>query len=108
MFMPTGTHLDFILATVRWLDDPQRVRWCAIFPEHQGHVHEAPYDELVIEAGGLGVGLRRDGKRAGYICPIIESGLDHDEAVAALAEWRHLLARHNNQQQHEQFLDDAI
>ena len=81
VFMPPGTHLDYIIATVRWLDNPPRVRWCSIFPQHQGHVHEAEYDELVIESGGLGVGLRRSGHRAGYICPIRESGLDYDDAM---------------------------
>lgn len=75
------------LAAVLWED--KRLRWCAPYPEHQGHVHRTPYTTAKLEAGGRDVALYdARGEIAAYITPLEESELDARDATDALTGWR--------------------
>ena len=97
--------MELLLAAAVMLEDPKRLRWCAIFPEHQSHVHEVPYDAAVFEAGGRDIAFMRDGKIVMYVCPYEESTLDLDSARNGLAEWRGMLARYTNVAKFKEFFE---
>lgn len=104
-----GTYLDFLLAKVYWLDNPNRLRWVSLFPEHQGHVHETPYDKLTEEAGGLGVALRQKGKVVGYITTIAEmDGLDYTKSMDAWRSWLRYMDFPNSGDNLDDFVENAL
>ena len=98
-------HIALLLAAAVMREDPKRLRWCAIFPEHQSHVHEVAYDEAVFEAGGRDIAFMRDGNIAMYVCPYEESTIDLEPARDGLAAWRGMLARHTNAAKFKEFFE---
>lgn len=100
-----SVDMELLLAAAVMLEEPKRLRWCAIFPEHQSHVHEVPYDAAVFEAGGRDIAFMRGGKIVMYVCPYEESTLDLEPARDGLAEWRGMLARHTNAAKFKEFFE---
>ena len=102
-----GPMMTLTLAGALWLTLPNRLRWCAIFPEHQGHVHETEYHTVKFVNGERDIAFYRDGRIFFYIAPYIESPLDENEVREALAKWRDRLGRYNNAEQFADFLKEA-
>lgn len=98
---------ELTLAEVLWYTDPERIRWCAIYPEHQGHVHETEYDEVTIEHN-RDVAFYKDGVMVAYVCPYEESGLPDEEVRDALTGWWRLLQLPWNEERLETFMRQAI
>lgn len=107
VFTPGGKAFTFVLAKCVMLSKPTRLRWCGVFPEHQGHVHETPFSRVAQEAGGRDLAFYKNGEMVAYVCPYEESGLSIDTARDLLAQWRAGLAKFNNQQNFENFFEDA-
>ena len=105
--VPDGPSIELTLAGALWLTKPKRLRWCAIFPEHQSHVHETRYSRVVLDNDGRDVLLYQGSKLVAGIVPYIESGLDPDDVRDALVRWRDLLGKYNNKAQFEEFLGTA-
>ena len=95
------------LAGALWQTHPTRLRWCAIFPEHQGHIHETRFDRNEFNAGGRDIGFYRGDQMVAYVCPYEESGLDFDEVREALSRWRAVLVAHGNVADFTEFLAEA-
>ena len=106
-----GHHLEeYTLAKAQWLPRTKvgavaKLRWCATYPEHQGHVRTLRFTDAAVD--GDSVVLRRDGDVVGGIVPVVESGLDLTEAQQTLAGWRALLDVPGNVDQFEEFFRDA-
>ena len=100
-----SVDIALLLAAAVMLEEPKRLRWCAIFPEHQGHVHEVAYDEAVFEAEGRDIAFMRGEDIVMYVCPYEESTLDLEPARDGLAEWRGMLARHTNVAKFKEFFE---
>lgn len=98
---------ELTLARAAWLANPTRLRWCAIFPEHQGHVHETRYDKAVLDNGGRDVLLYRGGALVATVVPAMEATLSTDDVRDALVRWRARLAVPGNQAQFEEFFEEA-
>ena len=98
--------LEFTMADARWLDNPKRLRWCPIFPEHQGHIHETEYDE-VINDYDRDLSFKLKGKQVLSICPYEESGLNSEDVVEALARWRALVGAYNNAENFREFFEET-
>lgn len=105
-----GRLPELTLAAVRWYKKPLRIRWCAIFPEHQGHVHENEYDRVEVYRERDVAFYDADGRMTISVCPYeYAAKLDPDVVLRALTEWRQTLALHNNVEQFRQFFEeDAI
>lgn len=91
-----GGPVTLLLAGAAWLAKPPRLRWCAPFPEHDGHVHETHYGRAALEVGGRDIGFYENGEMIMYVCPIEESGEDINAYRNTLLEWRNLLDKYNN------------
>lgn len=102
-----GDRLELLVGGAQWLTRPARLRWCAVFPEHQGHVHETAYDRLIAHHG-RDVALMKDGVMVGYLCPPEESDLVVEEVQDRWADWQARLAIEGNQAELEEFLTEAI
>lgn len=102
-----GESMAFVLGGVQW-PRPGVMRWCAIFPEHQGHVHEAKFDRLTLEANGRDVALWQGERLASYVCPIDDGFLESDGPLASFAKWRHQLSLYNNKTNLDRFMTNAI
>jgi hypothetical protein len=64
-----------------WEKNPQALRWCAVFPEHQGHVHWLKYSS--VEENGRDVLFYDDDKNLiAAVVPFEESTLDLEEACS--------------------------
>jgi len=105
--IPEPNYGTFILAAAEIRDNPPRLRWCAIYPEHQSHVHEMEYDEVAFSVGTRDIDFRKGGKTVMYVCPYEESGLSLDGTATILAQWRGQLATFNNEEQFKEFFDEA-
>lgn len=94
----------------RWInhDNPTRLKWCAIYPEHQAHVHETVYDRVGIVYDEHMTFYNNAGEMVAYVCPIAAGHLPEEGAKASLASWRYILSRYSNQAQFEEFFRDAI
>jgi hypothetical protein len=106
VFTPDDRLHTLTLAGAVWLDNPTRLRWCAIFPEHQGHIHETAYDDIETHHE-RDVAFYRDGEMVAYVCPYEEGPLPLDAVREALGKWRAILAQYNNAELFEDFLDNA-
>ena len=91
VFFPDAPSVTLLLAGVLWRRNPTRLRWCAVFPDDQHHVHETKYDEAKQLNGGRDVAFYHSGSMVAYACPYEESGGQLDEMRDALGEWRALL-----------------
>lgn len=100
--------LELTLAKIQWLENPSRFKWCAIFPEHQSHVHITPYDRIEILHDRDVAFYDKAGEMVAYVCPYTESGLPDEEVERALAEWRDLVSKHNNQQNLDDFFEAGL
>lgn len=74
-------------AFVRWLEDPQRIRWHTIFPENQVDVHNLEYDRRHIDHNrALAFYEGRD--RIAGKSPFEEAAqLESDVVLRELTEW---------------------
>ena len=97
--------ITFLLAGMLWRQ--KRTRWCAVFPEHQGHIHETEYDRAVFVNNGRDVAFYRGEVMVLYVCPYEESGGDLSAMHDNLIEWRRLLGLYNNAEQFAEFLAEA-
>jgi hypothetical protein len=97
--------LTMLLAGAAWLQNPPRLRWCAVFPEHDGHIHESEYEEARLEASGRDIAFYAEGKLFLYVCPYEESGKDLRAYRDTLAEWRDLLSRYDNARKFEEMIN---
>ena len=106
----TPPFLQLLLATARWYEDPQRLRWVSVFPTGQNHCHEIEFTHLSREADGQGVGIFQDDEQVGAIHPIAEvRGLDPDEAMVTWRAWqRYLEERPDADEQLAEFIGEAI
>lgn len=101
-----GELPTMLLAAAVLKTNPPRLRWCAVFPEHQGHVHELAYD--TVQAEGAGVSFRnKSGGLVGYIGPYDDSPLEEGPTKELLQRWRAGLAKFSNQADFEQFFNEA-
>ena len=98
---------EFTLAGALWLARPARLRWCPIFPEHQGHIHETRYNTAELANGGRDVLFYRGKQLAFSVVPYLEAALNTDEVRAALAEWRARLKLFDNDKNFAEFLATA-
>jgi hypothetical protein len=104
---PDGDRPDFILGHAEFIDgNPDLLRWCAIFPEDQHHVHRTEVDSIETHHD-RDIAIHQDGVMVAYICPYEESGLEEGPILEALAEWRALLAKPNPAKQFKRFLEDV-
>ena len=99
-------RLTLTLAGALWLTDPTRLRWCAIFPQHQGHIHETEYDEIKV-IHDRDIAFYHKGEMTFYVCPYEESEEDLDAIRDALGAWRVLLGKYTNVDQFADFLRNA-
>ena len=99
-------HSTLTLAKVEWGDN--RIKWCAIFPEHQGHVHEFEYNRVTLFNDGRDVAFYAGKKMVAYICPYEEGGLPLDDVREVLAEWQRLMSLPNIAEEFELFFEEAI
>lgn len=95
------------LAGALWLTGPRRLRWCAIFPEHQGHLHETEYDEVKLVNDGRDLLFYENGNLKFGIVPYEESCEDIHAIRNALQKWQALLKVGNNKAEFEDFLTTA-
>jgi hypothetical protein len=102
-----GRNLTLTLAGCHILTGPSRLRWCALFPEHQGHIHETPYTRITLVAGDRDIAFWQGKRMIAYIAPFEESGLSLDSVVAVLAKWRAYLNENDNAVQFENFFNQV-
>jgi len=107
VLLPDTPMVTFILAGVLWRTRPIRLRWCAIFPEHQGHIHETPYNKVRLINKGRDIAFYRDEEIVLYVAPYEESGLDLGPVIETFADWQQQLRRFNNEEQFAEFLETA-
>ena len=98
-----GAH-SMLLAGVAWLREPTRLRWCAVFPEHDGHFHETHYDNAALVAGGRDVAFYAGERLIVHVCPYEESGGNLNVLRDTLIEWRNLLDKYNNTAKFEEMI----
>lgn len=103
-----GRVPELTLASVQWLENPTRIRWCAIFPQHQGHVHDTEYNRVAIVNDLYLVFYDAAGEMEMCIGPYEEAARNTDEIREALANWRQTLSLNNNTEQFKRFLEDAV
>ena len=98
--------LTLTLAYAELLPAPKRLRWCAIFPQHQGHVHELRYTRATHDARCFT--FYHGPQLVAEIMPYAEQReLPHQEVRDALDRWRTLLARNGNAAEFAGFIKDA-
>ena len=83
------------LAGALWLGNPTRLRWCAIFPEDQHHIHETAYDEAQFDNDGRDILFYRASVLVVSVVPYEEGPLDVGEVRDALAEWQTFLDKYD-------------
>jgi hypothetical protein len=91
---------------------PRTIRFCAPYPEHQGHVHEVE-GEPVIYADGVALILTLpDGAFRAYFSRDREwpelSGEQQKQAQKIRKQWREAIARHGNEVRFAEFFREAI
>jgi len=96
-----------LLAGALWRQNPTCLRWCAVFPEHQGHVHETSYSEVRLENDGRDIAFFEDGRMVAYVVPYEESGHEVDAMRENLGEWQYLVSRYKNAVLFAEFLETA-
>lgn len=102
---PVGESLGdtVLLAALTWLTKPTRLKWCAVYPTDQHHIHTLPYTGAALVAGGRDIAVYGGRKiMVAYICPFQESGLDEGKSKDILIHWRDLMAG-ANQEAFDQF-----
>jgi hypothetical protein len=102
----TDPRITLTLAGALWLIKPRRLRWCAIFPEHQGHIHETRYTRTEIYHG-RDIAFHQGRVMVAYVCSYEEGPLPVEEVREALARWRDLLGKHGNVAEFAEFLAEA-
>ena len=95
------------LARVMWLDKQKRIRWCGVFPQHQGHVHETPYDSVEVENDKALI-FNAGEKSAFYIVPYDDNLLDPQRVKDTLDKWRSAMAVEGNEARFNTFFDEAL
>jgi len=105
--LPPGHPMStFLLAGALWLHNPTRLRWCAVFPEDQHHIHEVPYDRAVV-VHDRDIAFYRGGRLIMYITPYEETEEDIESMRENLRDWQYQLTRFNNAEQFAEFLKTA-
>lgn len=99
--------ITLTLAGALWLRNPPRLRWCAIFPEHQSHIHELHYTRVAFCNDGRDILFYQYDKIVAGVVPYEEGTLPVDEVRAALARWQGLLAVEGNEANFNEFLATA-
>ena len=99
--------LTLLLAGVVWLQRPLMLRWCAVFPEHQGHIHETYYNNVRLVADGRDIGFYLEDELVLYVCPYEESGEDINAYRDTFIAWQAGLREYNNEAQFDDFLKTA-
>jgi len=84
--LPDGMTLT--LADARWLKKPNRLMWCALWPEHQGHVHELRYTRTEVIATRGQITLHNDAELLATIKPYQQGTLPLNEVSEALVNWK--------------------
>jgi hypothetical protein len=103
-----GGSMELTLAGALWLTKPTRLRWVAIFPEHQGHIHELGYTEATLDNDGRDVLFYRGAELVATVVPYVEAGLlDIGEVRLALAEWQSGVTENGNEEALAEFLATA-
>lgn len=92
-----------MLAAARWDTNPKRLRWCAVYPEDQHHVHEVFFTKTVVEYDRDIALYDKAGGMVAYICPVAESPLDLTAATALLKEWQAAMALPHNKKEFDDF-----
>lgn len=98
--------VTYVLAHAAIMDGPSRLRWCPIFPEHQGHVHETPYNYATL-VHDRDVAFYQGETLVGYIAPYEESTLEVDSVIENLAAWRQGLEVYDNKIRFLEFFENA-
>lgn len=105
--VPTqGGLLEVTLAAAALVPGPA-LRWCGIWPEHQGHVYTTRYTKAQLGAGGRDIYFYRGGNLVVGVTTLLESGLNTDEAQEALQAWRAALAGSGAGSKFEEFFQTA-
>jgi hypothetical protein len=96
------------LAVVEWKENPTRILWCAIFPEHQGHVHENEYHRCETKWDRDVLFYNEADEMVMAVYPYREAArLDPEEVCQVFADWKQMLSLHNNKQKLADFIEDA-
>lgn len=106
LLFPNDPMMTQLLARARIKHGPSRLRWCAVFPEHQSHVHETLYDKASV-VHDRDVSFSRDGVLVAYVTPYIEAQTDLDDLQEALGEWKAQLAVGANTEEFADFFENA-
>jgi hypothetical protein len=68
------------------------LRWCALFPVDQSHVHNVKFDDVRLEAGGRDLAFYRKGSLVAYVGPPEEFDLDLKEYQTSWNRWKEDMA----------------
>ncbi|QDS91885.1 hypothetical protein FF011L_06210 [Roseimaritima multifibrata] len=99
---------DFWLAAAKWLPDDgdgPSLRWCPMFPEHQGHIHHTRYTKATAKGDYLLMYLGDD--YVGGIGPALEFDIDRVQYANTRARWLERLAYGDNQARFADFFNNA-
>lgn len=104
-FAEGGGSIKLTLAKGVLLENPRRLRWCAIFPEHQSHVHDTTYD-APEDQDARGLVFYAKG-RVVLTIMLMEKANVPENYFEGLEEWRRILAVEGNESQFAGFFDEA-
>ncbi len=104
IYFPGADPLTFLLAKLVLVDGgtPKRLKWCAVYPTDQHHVHSTKYTTVALAAGGRDVVFTDGGQMIAYMTPIVESNLG-DGARNLHDAWVNTLSVVGNQKQFDDF-----
>ena len=105
--LPGHAMVVYLLAAISRKQSPTRLRWCAVFPEHQGHVHETAYDRAELVAGGRDVAFYRGDHLVLYVCPYAEAEHEIADMRELWDEWTFKLGQFNNAERFDEFFELA-
>ena len=89
VILPDGQLFELTLAAAMRTAKPTGLRWCGIYPEHQGHVHDLRFADAALDNDGRDVVFRSaDGDVVAAVVPLAESGMDYAEARDNLGRWQ--------------------
>lgn len=102
----TGPHnlTTMLLAAARWDTGPKRLRWCAVYPEDQHHIHQTEYARTGVEYDRDILLYGKDDNIIASIVPLAEQN-DIVDGPATLAAWQAALALPHNAREFEDFFN---
>lgn len=100
----TMSHL--MMATAKWEEDPQALKWCGMFPSHQGHIHRVKYTKVELMNDDRDLVFYNGKDIIATIEPFEVTGLSKDMVHTLMSEWKWMLGRYTNQDKFNQFFDE--